>query len=111
MQSVIENIVNSDAEYLRSVILSLASNSRLRSGEISDPQAGNDSLEILTASGYISSVNSNNTFTVSFSAPQAADIDINKSDMVKITGFSDAEYDGKYYIESNIESEHHFLQL
>ena len=111
IQSVIENIINADAEYLRSVILSLAANSRIRGGQISDPQSGKDSVEIITTEGYVSSVNNDNTFTISLSSAQTADLNIEKADLLKISGFSEPEYDGRYYVKTNIESGNSFSSI
>ena len=104
IQGVIENIVLADAEYLRAVVLNLASNSRLRGGSVNQPKDGTKAKVVASGAAEISSVSPDNSFIVALSLDVTIDKDIKHMDLIELTGFPDQKFDGFYYVKEEYAS-------
>lgn len=104
VQSALEGIVSADAEYLRGVLLNIASNSKVRSGSVSDPKNGEPAKLLKTTPGSIASIYGRNKIDLTLTNPIASGEESQKLDIVKIDGLPDPEFNKEYYLAESVSS-------
>lgn len=104
VQSVLESIVSADAEYLRGVLLNIASNSKVRSGSVSDPKNGEPAKLLKFSSGSISSIYGKNKIDILLQDSIVSGEEAKKLDIVKVEGLEILEYNKEYYIAEDVSS-------
>lgn len=104
VQRAIEDIVSADAEYLRSVILNLSTNSKIRSGSISDPKNSSDAVLIKSVSATVASIYGKKRIDLTLSSPLSSSEKISKLDFIDIDGLEISKFNKRYYSYDSYES-------
>lgn len=104
VQSVLEGIVSADAEYLRGVLLNIASNSKVRGGSVSDPRNSEPARLLKSSAGSVASIYGKNKIEISLQEAVTSDQESLKLDIVRLAGLSDVEYNKDYYLAKDILS-------